>query len=699
MNYFFSILFSCLAVANLVAQNRQIEAVAGPAGVYIYMNVTAEGEKPDTIQLAITDHYLVERAVYDSISRKTGEYKTVGKSRPVQNSKELRSFFSDKDIAELRNVFDLANEEELVTFFNTRRNPDAFGPYYLLMATKLATGNIYLDNTAKPGTTYSYRVTRVNKDATTAAGGTAIVKAGAPNPVLEIFKPGSAEVNAGDTVVSFSWKIPVDSLLNHPPAGYSMKQLLVTLNGLKARVMLSAGAGNPYALAANVIATSNDSDGTFNLNYRKRSIPEQQYHAFVLLEDEVGNSSGASDTVLVFSVGPATLPVLQTMNATAVPDGVQLSWPKVIPKAYIVGVKISRYNEEQQLGELALVPVSDTAFVDYSAKPGISYSYLAELQFAHGLGLRQAAPAQAIGAATVFSDPLPPFNARIKNTGESMLLEWDAQKQASIFGYYVYRGTNPNNLELIAGPLKGQLSYLDSARYLSGRSQYFYAVQAENYRQKMSPLSEIVAITPSRAVETVMPKSLDFYYSGKALQIRFPDVREDDNSIVGYLVRGREKGAIGFRFRSTLLSNPNTTDSAAFEYGKTYQYQVAAVSLRGDTSAYSEWYEFFLPKNPVDRMEVFYLRNTSAGVMLSWPQVSYDNRKAYAIYRRTEDEEQYSRIATVPATTFSYTDQSAVAGKVYVYSISVIESDDREGDRGDAKSIRREITKVTTISE
>ena len=88
-------------------------------------------------------------------------------------------------------------------------------------------------------------------------------------------------------------------------------------------------------------------------------------------------------------------------------------------------------------------------------------------------------------------------------------------------------------------------------------------------------------------------------------------------------------------------------------------------------------------------MKIFYLRNVTEGISISWPQVEMKNRKAYNIYRREASETEFKKMASLNGHTFSYVDKNAKPGSIYVYYLSITEDDNREGERGKSSSIRR----------
>jgi fibronectin type 3 domain-containing protein len=88
-------------------------------------------------------------------------------------------------------------------------------------------------------------------------------------------------------------------------------------------------------------------------------------------------------------------------------------------------------------------------------------------------------------------------------------------------------------------------------------------------------------------------------------------------------------------------------------------------------------------------VNLFYARNIEEGILVSLPAVEYENRKQYVVYRREATEKDFSKIGTLNGNQYSFTDKAVKEGKVYVYSIGVVTTDNREGAKGKSISVRR----------
>ena len=133
----------------------------------------------------------------------------------------------------------------------------------------------------------------------------------------------------------------------------------------------------------------------------------------------------------------------------------------------------------------------------------------------------------------------------------------------------------------------------------------------------------------------------------------------------------------------------NFIEDADIKDDLTYQYKVAAVSVKGDTSEFSNVNEYTLPAKNIPLVRIFYVRNITEGIKISWPEVTYEGRKGYNIYRREASAKEFAKLTSVSSSTFDYLDKTTRPDKIYVYAMSVTQDNGKEGSRGLSISVRR----------
>lgn len=671
---------------------RFLHAVGSEKGNYVYLYTSSPSDSAAT---ATTHHFVVERMPYDSVSGKGVESKVQAtfNAAPVASVKELNALMPPAFKEEFKTVFKLGSDEQLVAHFNQHKKNTQYSLYYSAMETKRAVGHVLVDEDARKGETVYYRVTRVDAGGQKQLWGYAVVKSKSGHPALEQLRPTVAAYNTDDSTVAVRWSMPltgesakrISAALNRYNTTATTVKVDDYLRGIGARLRLLNGK---QAAGEKLMPTLNEKGDSVLYTYFKKCVPEEEVHAYLILEDEVGNTGGASDTALAYAVSNRTIPIIRRVAVTDTVNGIQLGWEALPKKPYITGVQVLRTGSDDKVDTVATLLPSDTAFVDYSVAVGVSYRYMVRGLYLPHLALEQKIPAQGLGSFTVFSRPLPPLNVKIAAEEKNIRLTWQGVDEPGLYGYYVYRGTSPQSLDLIAGPVK-EKTFLDSAGSLSGRSQYFYSIVSQNLRQDTSDRSEIVNIIPARKIETTRPANVSLYYANGTLRIGWDDVREHDNAIAGFVLQKKKKAEATYAtVGGKLLELPFAEDSLV-NRGESYQYRVAAVSIGGDTTDFSDASEFMVEKPPVATVSLFYVRNVTGGIELSLPEVEYEGRKGYNVYRRPSTETVFAKVHTMDGANFEFLDKETRPGVVYVYALSVIENDGREGEKGASKSIRR----------
>jgi fibronectin type 3 domain-containing protein len=303
--------------------------------------------------------------------------------------------------------------------------------------------------------------------------------------------------------------------------------------------------------------------------------------------------------------------------------------------------------------------------------------------------MRQNVAASTVGTITKFSRPNPPFNLKANNVGKHIKLTWESKEQLGFKGYYIYRGTSTKNLNVIEGPVTTK-TYIDTADHLSGRSDYYYAVISQNLMQDTSIYSNLVRISPNRKIETSLPNDISFYYSNGFLNISWPDTRTNDNAIEGFMVQKRKEGEKDFVSLNRDMVIDNKIIDSNLIAGVKYDYRIANVTNNKEVSDFGSSQTFYLEKPPVDVVNMFYVRNIENAIEISLPQMQFEDRKSYTIYRRDASNLQFEKLAEMDANTFKYIDKTAKSKQIYVYSISITNKDDREGVRGKSISVRKD---------
>jgi len=701
-------LMSCFASASLRAQQiqtivpRVLKVASSKQGNYIYLAGREEIVGSDTAFMRSTDHFIIKRMPYvmssDSIKVKAAlkNLKTIGNAKRVTTEQQLKAIFSDTDIGELKTSFKKKSTQEVVDFLTGHVKAIDYGLAYGIIEMKIAMGHVYFDADVKEGEVVYYHVTRVDKNNVEHPWGFALAQGKVGNYALQYLKPIVSEINSSDSTVNISWKLQIagkglkafpkpKTLAAFDPEG-KLQEVPFPLTNLGGKVV-ALRSRKPVS-GLRVMGQVNAAGDTITFHYDSKINKEEEFSAYLMPEDEIYNQGAPSDLAVAFGVDERNTPVIGNLRLKEIPNGIRLSWSQLPAKAYITGIEVARYDSEDHMEKLGILSALDTSYTDNAIKVGQHYRYHVKILFMPGTGIEQGIPAQAAGSYTLFSKPLPPHNLSAKAEGDKITLNWDLEEDPGFYGFFVYRGTSPNKMDLIAGPIK-EKKYVDTAESLSGRSQYYYAVKNQNLRQDTSLHTEPVMVKSARKILIDPPADVLFYYANGKLRIDWADTRMRDNFIESFVLQKRKKGDAEYTTLPLKTKNDAFYVDSLINRGFTYQYRVASVGANGEISAYSNAGEFSLKKEAVATVGLFYARNITAGVEVSLPEVIYDERKAYQIYRRNANGGAFAKIGAMNADTFIFTDEKVESGQTYIYSIRVTDKADREGEMGLSVSVKR----------
>lgn len=670
-------------------QTRSIRTMTSQEGNYLFLINAKNIASYDTAAF-----YIVEKLLIDKTQQNPDTvFKAVGTIAPVKTAKELEKYFSETSIKEMILNLRLPSREALVKKFLTKTPVQDFSLYYNFIETKMALGEVFLDANVKQGETFIYRIIRQDKKGLKTDWSYSIVQSKAGNSTLKYYRPVKSAIIAKDSLVNIFWKMPVRDILpieNTTPStikeNFFKKEIQSVFlpTSLIARVQLYKNG--KWGEAAKLFPVLNRVGDTVTYQYTKMTIQGESVAAFIQIEDEVHNAGAMSDTIYTYAVEQRTVPLIHSISITEITDGIRLAWKQLPAKQYITGIEILRYNIGNKAEHIANVNPADTTYTDYAIVPGPQYRYMVKVLFLPGLKVEQKVAASGVGSYIKFSKPFPPQHLTIKNSGKNVQLNWDENKNPSLFGYFIYRGISPKKLKLIDGPVKIN-SYLDSSGFISGGSKYYYGVIAQNLRQDTSLISELASIIPNRKIEMNFPPEVKFYYANGVLHLYWKDMRQGNNLIESFLLQ--KKNSKENSFSTFALSTSAAIDDKLITAGDTLLYRVASLSFRRDTSEFCEPSKFILPNKVVPAVNVFFVRNVDEGVHISWPQADYGDRKSYTVYKRLATDENFIKISTVDAKTFFVIDKEVKPGLTYVYSLSISTINGQQSVHGKSISIKR----------
>ncbi len=690
-------------VAQTAMDRRPLFTASSNKGNYLYL-----ATKPDLeggAAFAAVDHFVIKRVAipdsfdgihYDALQNKM---KVIGEAHLPKTSKDLKEVLTENQITGLKTALKLKSDTALARYISSHPNPKSYVFLYNIIELRLALMHVYFDKTAKEGIPYFYAVYSVDKTNKELFWGNTATIGKAANYKLSYFKALADGVIVRDSSVTLQWKVPINK--NYDSVPKPSKRFPYDKEG-----KLYNSFFNPYALRAyinlyadgkweretsnTIFPRLNKTRDTLQFTFSRRLNPGSVVAASLVLEDDIHNEGGQSDTVNAFVLTENTAPRLRNLKMKDTINGFRLSWDAAPASSFLAGIQIIRFGVDKNNGDtLPLLPITDTTYMDYNVKLGINYLYSVRLLYLPGMAAYQTTPATDQMSLLKTSRPAPPFNLTAKNEGKNILLNWEVADNASIAHYFVYRGTNPEKLSVLPGMIN-EKTYLDTAYDLDGNTKYYYAVESQNINQDTSIYSKLVAVIPNRKLNIHPPTEMTFYYANNSLRVLWKDdSRQTDNRIVNYIVQKKLLNDSLFTFKTTMPTATTYLKDSGIEAGINYQYRVASISYRGDTSNFSPAFDYTLPKKRVDVLNSFSVFNEADHIVVSLPAIDYHNRKAYRIFKRREADSAFTSLTTIPATQYVYNDKNVKTGETYVYAIAVVADDGREGAIGMPMTLTR----------
>lgn len=444
-------------------------------------------------------------------------------------------------------------------------------------------------------------------------------------------------------------------------------------------------------------------DSLLVYQWQEEVAPERTYRYMVEPIDIVGNSGPMSDTLTVISVDFENLPLIRNVSAEDTTSGIYLSWDPVPNKSYITGVEIRRSrNSARDFIVMDTLSVRDTEYLDTRLVPNTPYYYEFRI-----VTVRDRTEQPSGVASASFTNntlpPSPPNNVRASQEDDGIRLNWDANPEPDLFGYYVYRGTSRyDSMAVISRAIKDTTTFFDDSEELNGRTNYVYAVKSVNISELQSNLSESVVIRPDREVRPPAPVGISGYAEQNRVRLTWQDVKERDGAVEGYYVykgsepitnrttaeSGSETAEMnGYQRLHDELLTANAFDDLSVSSGETYYYVVSSVdhydeeSELSSAAAFSTEMASLLPPSQVSA------RNVSEGVEIRWSSTMQDGAAGYRVHRRARGSDSPETLTTLDMENTVYLDDSVETGDFYWYSISIL-TDSAESGRSDEKSVQ-----------
>jgi fibronectin type 3 domain-containing protein len=711
----YSGVLSAQSVTKDVEAKGLVIAYSSPQGNYLRV-FSRDGDLPKFDKTMQQTAYF--KVLRDGIVSGVGQPKEIGKITRVTKVKDFQKTVGKDLERDFRKMTNLKSDAQLQRYLETEYRFDSLGTFTEVNIKFLEVfGYGFLDKEVVKDSVYNYELVRVDKSGSEEYWGGVQIASKFTNPELRKITSSLNNINSMDSLVTLNWNITYPTFVQGDYPNFTeiddnllideylkqyrtqMKTLAVFLNSkpqdannTKFNIFYKKNNELTWHLHDKTFAYP-DSVGNSHVSASIKAFPEDLISAILIPEDYATALGDTSDVANAYAISQGSVPLIYAVYGKDSTNCIKLNWTKLPVKPYYTGVTIARSYDDNTREVLAQLDYQENSYTDYEVVPGKNYTYYVSPAFLPKQNVQQEIPANVVLSCKTFSKPLPPFNLQVDADSKAYpKLQWEAADDKAAYGYFVYRGLSPDKLALVSTAVTGK-EYTDSTKTLSGKSTYYYAVLQQNLTQDTSDFSNTIAFSPIKKEEMWVPSYLTHSMINNDLILEWVDIRKNDDFVAGYLLERKKEGETNFQPVSPFGIATNSFVDTTYIIGENYYYRIASISIKGDTSAYSEEVKISYPRAYIPSLKRIDLINHPKGIMIKWPTIEVDNVVAYHIYRRRSDEEDFSLLRKVTKGTFEYLDEAITEDESYVYSVVVVEKNGREGSKSTIASIQRNTPK------
>lgn len=489
-------------------------------------------------------------------------------------------------------------------------------------------------------------------------------------PAPELPKPALSKYLINDSVVTIEWSVP------YKYAGRAVFADVFKKDGEKFEKLQQALLGNI------------DGDSVIKYKYTESVNADHFYNYYITVEDFGGNMGPSSDTVNSLAVSARQIKSIKNFKLVESKGGIHLSWNGIPDKGYFSAVEISKSRmATKDYVVIDIIPITDTTFEDRKIVAGTQYYYKIKALAYPFANIKALPSAMAtINVENKSSKPFAPTALAAKNEDKNIRLSWEDNPELDLYAYFVYRGTNANNMQQVSGIIQGN-TWLDSSSTLSGLTTYAYSLKVMNRGQMMSDASQPVYIKPARATQVPAIGGLTGLKRDAGYQLRWENIADNFTSVTGYiLLRKASNEKEFFPVAPGVIEGALYTDSSQLLPGIKYEYTVAAIDYNGSVGELSPSVYYEPTSTYLKPPSTFTVFTESGKIKIKWPQDAGKTlNKKVNVYRKSSTEKTFKLIGT--SGDDYYTDEKVVSNTLYTYSLSV-SLNNLESEKSTTQSVR-----------
>ncbi len=655
-----------LMLASTAAQTLHddwgTEVLTGPDGAMLPLLATS---------LQRTHFNPEERLVIHKAIDGSDTWETLAEIKFPENAEAFRKQLGGALVDQIKTDFELKSDLDAYRFY-AGEPVDKIGLYAFAKQSMEAFGLIYIDKSWTVGQSVRYRIE--NYQGESLKGSLELTAGAGYTNYTEQFAVGNYLVS--DSLVTVSWATP-----------YSTFQETI---GLQADIFKQEGQGEFGRLQSSLIIRAAESDSSF-VHLQAAVKPGLRYSYYARLADWVGNVGLPSDTLHALAYDAGNVSPITELRAETDEQGVRLRWNRLPSEAIYTGIAIAKSrNYDSAYVVLDTIGAHEVGYVDRRVLSGSMYHYRVKPVFVSQTDEDFIKPAEVAAVASIPGGDLPPLapdGVRATATEQGVKLSWWVPDGLDTYGFYVLRGTSPDRMDLISSTVQDTV-YLDSVLTAGYSGQLHYAVLAMDQQQQLSDTSQIVTVAVQQPQVLTPPGGLVTLDGPEGVYLTWNDVMEIDDRITGYAVFRRDEASDQFEMLHDTWTLPGYTDSTAVP-GVAYAYAVSTRDVWGNFSVLSPL-SVSTRRGVDDTLAsplVINLRNITKGIEVSWPISLTHQRGEYAIYRRSGDAREFTKIGVAPANQ-SYVDVQVSPDATYEYYVVAV-AGSSEGEPGPTLRISR----------
>ena len=585
---------------------------------------------------------------------------------PIINIKDTaaaQEAIGEKGMTEIYEAMKVKSLEELNQDYEKSREKYTLFTLFSLNLNKLF-GRLYIDKDVTPGGSYIYKIALVDSSGRE-------TKTFAPREIKvepqQIQAPTGFKLESKDGAATLTW--------DAQPEKYK---------GIGWDIYRSESKEGQFIKANSKVITVLGEPKFYEMLLENDKI----YYYYVVGVDLVGNTS--TPTQILEAAPKDMTPPDPPANASielVENTKVRLTWdmnlaPDLAGYSVFRGPQMEAKEYQKITNEL--LPPDQTEFVDDTLKEGDFYFY--RLTATDKTGNESANSVTVSLQRPDLTPPDAPLKLTATPKDTALLITWEINKEADLFGYYLYRGDSPEKMDKLNQAVieATKTEYIDYG-VVSGEKYYYTLVAVDNSFNESERSAVIEVIAPD-SIPPSEPSGLFAQAEDTKVTLSWPKNMEGD--LAGYrLYRSESEDGSGEYIRegNDISATATTYIDGNVQNGKIYWYYLTAFDVAGNEGAPSDKV-VAKPRDdtPPEPPAGLTGEPTESGVNLTWSLNPEKDIAGYRVWRseiKTGIYETISGNELLSPTSNTYSDTIIDEIKTYWYSITAVDTSENESPR------------------